>query len=533
MNLRPYQASAINDLMAWFADNPTGHPCLAMPTGSGKSVVIAELCRIAIDQWPDTRILMLTHVKELIRQNANKLLEVWPDAPLGIYSAGLNSRQIDQITYAGIQSVRNRAGELWKKNLIIIDEAHTISNANAGTYRRLIADLTVLNPAVRCIGLTASPYRLGQGMLTDGDDALFTDIIEPVSIRQLVDDGYLSPLRSKATESRLSADGVKCRGGEFIAGQLERAVNVAETNREVVAEIISRSDGRRAWMVFCAGVAHCEAVAAEMRSAGVAAESVVGSTPKDERDDLIERFKCGDIRCLVSVGVLTTGFDYPDVDLIAMLRPTMSPGLYLQICGRGMRLKTTAPDCLVLDFAGNIERHGPVTDIVPPSPRKGTGAAPVKTCPDCSEIVAAQTRTCPACGYQFPFEEAKKSWTLSEADIMARSDKSLDVTSWRWSVYTSRAGNIMLRCIYYGCLSDMPIAEYFPLSHPRSRVDLYKIMSSAGVSVDGDISERLDVAASELNQSQCPITIKYKTHGKYPRITGRDFAPPEYRRVAR
>ena len=130
--LRKYQSFAIELLYQWFRDNPTGNPILELPTGSGKSWIVAQLCRDALDNWPETKVLMLTHQKELIEQNAEKLRLVWPDAPMGIYSAGLKSREIDSITFAGIQSVRNRAADLGHIDLVVVDECHLINNTPQG-----------------------------------------------------------------------------------------------------------------------------------------------------------------------------------------------------------------------------------------------------------------------------------------------------------------------------------------------------------------------------------------------------------------
>ena len=162
MQLRDYQRKSIDMLYAWFERHETGNPCVVMPTGSGKSIVIAELCRDSLQSWPETRVLMLTHQKELIEQNAEKLRALWPDAPLGIYSASVGRRDFDQITFAGIQSVRSKAKEIGHVDLVMIDECHLVSHANVGSYRRLLDDLLAINPALRVIGLL--PRRIASGM---------------------------------------------------------------------------------------------------------------------------------------------------------------------------------------------------------------------------------------------------------------------------------------------------------------------------------------------------------------------------------
>ena len=196
------------------------------------------------------------------------------------------------------------------------------------------------------------------------------------------------------------------------------AVDTDDNNQKVVSEIIELAGERKAWLLFCTGVKHAYHVAEVLRQRGVAAECVTGDTPKAERENCLKKFKAGQIRALTNANVLTTGFDYPDIDLIAMLRPTMSASLYVQMAGRGMRPKSHADHCLVLDFAGVVETHGPITAVQPPNKAgKGDGEAPVKVCDECGELVHPTTRVCPACGHEFP-PPAIKKMTLRNDDIM-------------------------------------------------------------------------------------------------------------------
>jgi DNA repair protein RadD len=325
--LRDYQQRTIDQLYAWFGDGNAGNPCLVLPTGSGKSHIVAALCKDALQSWPETRVLMLTHVKELISQNAAKMREHWPNAPMGIYSAGLGRKVLGEpITFAGIQSVRTKAAQIGHVDLVIIDECHLVSHKDEGGYRVLLADLLAINPALRVVGLTATPYRLGHGLITDAP-ALFHALIEPVSIEELIYKGHLSTLRSKPCQTSFDTSGVHKRGGEFIDSELQAAVDTEDNNLAVVDEVIARAGDRKAWLFFCAGVHHAEAIAALLGQYGIAAACVTGTTPKVERDKLLTDFKAGRLRALTNANVLTTGFDYPDIDLIAMLRPTMSPSL--------------------------------------------------------------------------------------------------------------------------------------------------------------------------------------------------------------
>ena len=530
--LRHYQQKAIDELLAWFHQNPNGNPCLELPTGAGKSHIIAAWCKRTVQEWPDQRILMLTHVKELIEQNAQKMRQHWPNAPMGIYSASLKKRNLDEsIIFAGIQSIRTKAKELGYVDLVIIDECHLVGHKDEGSYRTLINNLMQINPSLRVIGLTATPYRLGHGWITD-KPALFDAIINPesCSIPRLIADGFLSPLKSKSTATRLNVDGVGKRGGEFIESELQKAVDDKLTNEQVVDEIIARADGRRSWLIFCTGVSHAYHIAGFLKDRGISVETVTGSTPMQEREDIIRRFKSGEITALTNANVLTTGFDAPNTDLLAFLRPTTSTGLYVQMAGRGMRLKDHTDHCLVLDFAGNIERHGPIIAVRPQRKTDGAGGVPpTKECPQCQEIVHASVRTCPECDFEFPIKEEKKKHQLSEADIMGTDvpAKEMEVSEWHWNEHISRAsGKEMLKVTYYGAINHEPVTEYVTVSHEgfagdKARRLLASIISKTNGDNEWMTIQDLDELASHLNGTQPPSQISYTKDGKFHRVIAR------------
>jgi len=531
--LRDYQQRTIDQLYAWFEAGNAGNPCLVLPTGSGKSHIVAALCKDAIQQWPETVVLMLTHVKELIEQNAEKMRQHWPGAPMGIYSASIGKKQLGEpITFAGIQSVRNKAQQLGHVDLVIIDECHLVSHKDEGGYRKLLADLKSINPNLRVVGLTATPYRLGHGLIID-KPALFDALIEPVSIEELVFKGYLANLRSKITKAKLSTDGVHKRGGEFIEAELQAAVDTDDQNQAVVREIMALAGERKAWLVFCTGVKHAQHVAEVLRQQGVAAECVTGETPKKEREQMLADFKAGRLRALTNANVLTTGFDYPDIDLVAMLRPTMSASLYVQMAGRGMRVKSHTDHCLVLDFAGVVATHGPITNVQPPKKGgEGNGEAPVKVCDNCGELVHISAALCPACGHPFP-EPVKKKLELRNDDIMGLEGKDMEITSWNWRRHVSKAsGKEMLSCTYYGSLSDKPVTEYLPVLHDgyageRSMQQLLVMAGHSGADLSKcakmEISEGLDYLAVQMSNSRPPDGIEYRMDGKFYRVLKRSW----------
>ena len=532
--LREYQQRSITELYNWFGKNEDGNPCLVLPTGSGKSWIVAALCRDALQQWPETRVLMLTHQKELISQNAEKMRLVWPNAPLGIYSASLRRKDAGEpITFAGIQSVRGKSEILGHTDLVIIDECHLLNNEQAGGYRTLISELLKINPALRVIGLTATPYRLGQGMLTEGDDALFTSLVEPVSIEELLAKGFLAQLRSKRTETRFDTSAVHKRAGDFVESELAAVIDTEMGNRDAVKEIVRRAEYRRSWLVFCSGVEHAEHICDELNLQGVIAECVTGKTKKSERERILKEFKQGKIKAVTNANILTTGFDAPDTDLVAMLRPTMSPALYVQMAGRGLRPKSHTDHCLILDFAENVQRHGPITNVRPPRKGGKGGEAPVKDCPECFEIVHLSAKVCPGCGHLFESEKDEQKWRLANDDIMGLTGTKIGVSKWKWGRHVSKgSGKEMIKVTYYGALSDKPITEYLTILHEgfagnRAMQTLSTIATCSGASIHDD----LDALCESLNTSAHPVMLEYRMDGKFPTILQRSWTD-EHNRTA-
>ncbi len=426
MQLRYYQEEAVLSIYDYFQQF-TGNPIVALPTGTGKSIVIAEFVRSVMTYFPGQRVMMLTHVKELIVQNYQEMVSVWPLAPVGIYSAGIGSREIAPITFAGIASVVKKAHLFGHVDLVLVDECHLISPHDETNYRIFIEALRAINPAVKVIGFTATPYRLGQGLLTwattkakgteaeEIKPALFTDICYDltglVPFNRLIAEGFLAPLVPKRTETQIDISGVHMQAGEYNLAELQSAVDRSSITKKAIDEILFHgllnNEERMRWLIFATGVDHSEHIAAEIRERGFDAHAIHSKTPASDRDLRLAEFKKpsdGKVKCLVSNNVLTTGFNAPHVDLIGMLRHTMSPGLWVQMLGRGTRPYPGKKNCLVLDFAGNTKRLGPINDPKLPK-RKGEkdgGEAPVKCCEKCGTYNHASVRFCTSCGHEFP-----------------------------------------------------------------------------------------------------------------------------------
>lgn len=437
LQLRPYQSASIQALYDYWGGGG-GNGLIVLPTGAGKSLVIAELCRTLLEFFPRMRIGVITHVRELVEQNAMELMRLWPQGRhhIGIYSAGLGRRDLhSRILFMSIQSVHKKVELLRGFDLILVDEAHLIPRSADTMYGRFIKACRSLIPDMRLAGLTATPYRLDSGRLDRGKDRLFDEIVYEAHVGDLIRDGYLSKLISKATLSEIDVSGVHVRGGEFIAGELERAAMVPSIVQAAVKELVELGAERRGWLSFCSGVEHAVMVRDEIRDHGISCEVVTGDTPAGERASIIRRYKAREIRCLTSVAVLTTGFNAPHVDLIAMMRPTLSTGLYVQMVGRGFRLADGKDDCLVLDYAGNVRRHGPIDAVVPKGSSKGKGEGEdepeepetkvkanevrAKQCPDCNALHALNVLTCEHCGFAWPLPPARHEAKAEDVAILS------------------------------------------------------------------------------------------------------------------
>ena len=282
MILRPYQSDVLESLWAWFAANPQGDPIVEACVGAGKSVMIAALCQRALTQYPGTRIVMAVHVKELAEQNLHKLLTVWPGAPVGAYSAAMRQRDSGQdITFCTIQSVHNRAAEFGHIDLLLVDECHLISPKATSMYQRFIATLRSTNPAMRVIGWTGTAFR-GDGIWLTAH-GLFTHIAARVKMADLLEQGYLAPLKAQATATTIHTEGVAVRQGDYVVGELEAVADNADLVQAAATEIVRLGAERKKWLVFAVTVRHALHVLQAIRAHGIPAAMVTGETPMAER----------------------------------------------------------------------------------------------------------------------------------------------------------------------------------------------------------------------------------------------------------
>lgn len=497
---------------------------------SGKSLIIAEFCKRFVMQSPAKKVLIIAHRKELLTQNTEEILGQWELAPVGVYSAGLKRRQLDKpITVAGIESIYRRAKEIGSVDIIIIDECHLLSPKRSGIYKKLITTLKSNNPNLKVVGLTATPYRLDQGFLHEGDDRIFTDICFNIDLNMLIEKGYLAPLVGKIGVNSADLSDVKVRGKEYVEEDLQKAFTQGDLVERAVDEIIKYAKERKSWLLFSAGVEHGEQIITCLRKRGINSDLILGDTPSLDRDRAIKDFKDGKVRALTSCGVLSTGFNARNVDLIAVLRATRSVALYVQIGGRGMRIspETGKRDCLFLDFGGNIERHGPIDQIKIVSKDSHSGGmyletAPQKACIECREPVPLSYAKCPACGllFELPFKHDDKASTANPI-----SDGAPLIMEVSKVVYRKKEGTKpSLEVIYSD--NDKEVSQLWCFEHGgflKKKALLYWWESTKEEFWDNPLPNSVDEALKRVNELAEPIRIFVKNENGFDRITKKTF----------
>lgn len=421
--LRWYQRAAVDAV--WSAlRSGTDNPCVEIPTGGGKSAVIATIASEAVKQWGG-RVIVLAHVKELLEQNAAALLRICPDLDVGIYSAGLGCRNTtNAVIVAGIQSVYDKAGNFGRRDLIIIDEVHLLMPGGEGRYSSFIAAIQAINPHARVIGLTATPYRMSTGLIC-GPKNILNSVCYRVGVRALIAQGYLSKLISKRGLN-LDFSELHVERGEFVSSEADALM--CSVVPAAVGEIRRHAADRKSVLLFCQSREHAKAVQERLIQQGDMCGYVDGDSL--DRGETLRDFKAGTLKYLVNINVLTTGFDAPNVDCVGLLRPTVSPGLYYQMVGRGFRIADGKANCLVLDFGGNVARHGPVDAIEVRGVRlggKNEALTLVKTCPKCESMIAPSYATCPDCGYVWPPKEVASHEAKAGEESILSEPETFDV----------------------------------------------------------------------------------------------------------
>jgi len=413
IKLRSHQHEAAEALIKyWWSGG--GNPVINASTGSGKSVLIANICRRILEMSPATRIGVLTTTKELVKQDYSAINALMPFAPAGIVMSGLNRKDYDsQIIVGSVQTLYRALGKTGGFHCLLIDECHLVpgTDKDHSMYQKLFKANREIVPNFRMVGLTATPWRGGFGPIYGWEKAVFDEEIFELGLAESIEKGYLVPPVTKVMDVRMDVSGLKISRatGDYTERDLASIANDDKINIPAVRETMDAlASGRNSAVVFCASIEHATNVRDLFRKMGEPCEVVHGQLKRAERDRVIDGFRDGKFRVITNCNVLTIGFDHPKLDVVTVLRPCGSTALWLQVVGRGLRTSPGKTDCLVLDFTDNSTTHGPLDLIKAPPPPKSKIArediSGVKSCPECSMILPIQARECP-CGYKFEFEQ--------------------------------------------------------------------------------------------------------------------------------
>jgi len=534
--MRYYQQDAYDSFFRYTAKNHKKNPLMVLPTGSGKSLLQAEIV-LKILSYPKTRILMLTHQKELIRQNFEEfdgLLEDGLSNLVGIYSAGLKRRDTEhRVIFAGIQSVHKKAWELGWFDLVLIDECHLLPPDGNGMYRTFLEEQKKINPKIVIAGLSATPYRMKSGLLTEGDGAIFDNICHETTVSELINkddyrnkagEQYLCNLISKNGVNKADLSGVAIRAGEYRAEEMQGAFNKSDLVNKAVLEIVNYCEQRKKVLIFAAGIDHAEQVKNVLEALGQSAGVVHSKRSGAENDKQIADFKSGKVKFLINMGILTTGFNEKAIDCVVLLRATCSPGLYYQMVGRGLRLHPDKKDCLVLDFGKNVERFGAI-DKMEIVKNKKTGKSepgemPQKECPVCHSLIFPSIMVCPDCQYIFPAND-KHEETASEENILSewKEPEELEVSRVQYFKHEKKGKPASLRIVYKINMVE-EFSNYICLEHGGfATVQAHKFMKQ----ITEERVETVDRALEICDSFRKPIKITVDTNEKFPKIVGYQY----------
>lgn len=533
---RYYQAEAVDSVFNYYLNGNTGNPLIALPTGTGKSFVNTLIIRRIINDYPGQRVLCLTHVKELIEQNYASLIKCWPNAPAGIYSASVGRKDVGYpITFAGIGSIYKKANIFQRTDVIIVDEAHLIGPSAGSMYGQFIEALKAFNPHLIIIGMTATPYRIGQGLLIEGDNALFTDVCYDkttmLAFNSFIEEGFLAPLIPLKTKAELDVEDLRINSGEYSIKQMQERYNVDGITRQAIEESILNASDRKHWLIFATGVEHCENVANLMNDVyGIPCKAVHSKLKRDEREAVLKEFTSGQLRAVVNNNVLTTGFDFPKIDLIIVLRPTNSPGLWVQMLGRGTRIHPDKENCLVMDFAANTKRIGPINDpIIPNPPRKRKPGeepreAPVRICDNCGMYNHASVRECKACGYQFP-REVKIRSEASQDELIKKQKfdiRALKVTNIDFGLHEKPGKPASIKITFFCGLTGFNLWLCFDHPEPAASSARKWWRENTGCEYN-DCPRSVVEAYPRMDELNDPAYLRVRLDTKYPEIMDFDY----------
>ncbi len=457
-----YQEDTVEAIFSYLKltkDKPLeSNPLAQLPTGSGKSLIQALCIERILRLRSLAKILCLCHSTDIIDQNYEEFVSYSDHKDVGIYCGNLKRKDNNSILFSSIQSAAHSKLKTQFFDVLFIDEAHLCNNKEQGQYRDFINNLREINPKIRIIGLTATPWRMDGGCLIYGDDRLFSAIVYQIPLKLLIEKGRLVPVVTPEQDILIKPD-----FSELVYSNSTKDYTVKSQSsviekklEECTQEAVRIFKERNHIATFCPSIKTCNALIKELKRLGQTAELYIGSTTKKKRKEIKARFESGKTKYLVSVGATTTGFNSKCVDGILCFRITDSSSLWVQILGRGMRTFKGKIDCLLVDYGGNVDRHGPVEDIESPpiKTKKGDGVFEmVKVCPRCNMDIHMARKTCNFCGYEYPIIERRyKSLAVGKDVLFSNSNEKeieeFEICDAEYSLYEKHDGSKSIKISY-------------------------------------------------------------------------------------
>jgi DNA repair protein RadD len=517
---------------------------IVVPTGGGKSFIAAAL---ANEGALLGRVLIITHVQELVEQNEADMRRLAPEADIGVYCSSLGRKEICTITVCAVQSIYKKLHLFEDVELVLIDEAHRISPAGGKMYRAVLKHFE--NTPV--VGLTATPYRMGSGYLHEGDNKIFDEISYEVSYDFLVTEGFLAPFAERGSDLAYDVSTFKIERGEFKADDLGALVDYPKTEA-IVEQAIARSAGRLFKLCFCINLRHCDIVAAILAKKGLTSVILHGKMTADERREARELFELGLVDVAINCNIWAIGYNFRRLDCIWLIRPIASVGFFIQVAGRLTRTADGKDDGLLLDYGGNVSRHGHFgkPEVRPPS--KGGGGATklckapecgeknseqarycavcksqfvemFKDCPKCATQVDRMTQVCPKCTYGWPINEQK----LDEEGTTILPNKVLwlDVVDWNFRIHKKEGSPYKSLAIAYKTVDAGTIQEYIFPEHPHVQHRFAEWWLRHALNPNTQkLPKTAPDAYNNRNSLKRPERIKVIRSGKFYNFLGRSFA---------
>lgn len=479
ITLRPYQIECVDAV--WNNMFKDRFSLFVGSTGLGKTVILSELIRKTLTLLPSAKICFIVNKLNLLKQTTKSLADYLKIEVSTYY--GKEKDLSSNVIVASIQSCRTKIKDSFF-NLIIFDEAHNV-NQDDGNYKAFIDVMIKNNERVKFVGCTATPFR-NDGLIY-GPDKLFKDVCFSRGLKWSIDNGFLTRPSMKRVDHQFDTSKLRIKLGDFDSSDLSKLVDDVDKIKVQIEDAIPQLDGRKCIVWACINITHAELVYKMLNDIGEAASVIHSKQSLIEQEKNKSDFENGITRHLTFVTIVSEGYNYPKIDAVVFMRPTRSPNLYVQTCGRSLRLSEGKKDALILDYGRVVESCGPLDDpiISKGGKKKKYLNVKMKFCKSCYEYVEVKASVCPSCGSLFEKREMNLS-NLTDRSYDNKSEK-LVVELVYIRYFTSKNNNKCITIEYRFKRMFAPLVkEFFMLDKPWSMSKFRDRIKKLNISVVGN-----------------------------------------------